>query len=390
MIFAVGFSPMLAATLTLMFFTWATMNKLMYEEIENTSLDAYHTLISSGTSKVMAFRQTVFKSIFPKLTSLSLYSFEINLRISAILGVIGGLGGIGWVLNHFTQTSMENLGVPLMVLLGTMIAIELFSTLIRVFIFEKKAKIIDGEALDTFTTERQYHIDFLINKHEKKIARANLEKKIKLELIKEKKINKINVKYASIEPKLINKVKKEDVAKIKSKYNAKREKISNTYSIKINKAKLKNKKDNVFKLEIALKKLIFNIDIQEKKELETIHTALNSAQKVLFVEKRRPNFWVYTSLLSIFIIGMFIWSIIGAKWHIESTTALTNSISYIFKPTTDLLFGQAMRETMNATLIAFVATNHWWSSCILCWYASFKKSYTDIYKPIFPIINNGY
>jgi phosphonate transport system permease protein len=112
-------------------FTFAIMTKLLYEVIETIDLGAFTAIESTGASKVRAFSVAVLPQIMPAFLSTSLYSFEINIRGSAILGLVGA-GGIGIMLND--SMGLRNYGrvsLMLIVLLATVIVIESASREIR-------------------------------------------------------------------------------------------------------------------------------------------------------------------------------------------------------------------------------------------------------------------
>ncbi|NQZ66018.1 MAG: ABC transporter permease subunit, partial [Mycoplasmatales bacterium] len=351
-----GFSPTLAATLTLMFFTWATMNKLLYEEIENTSLDSYNSLISTGSSKISAFRFSVLKKISPKIASLSLYSFEINLRISAILGVIGSIGGIGSIMNLFTRyTEMTHLGIPLTLLVVTVIFIEAISYSLRVFVFEKKGTEYDLEALKNFTNDRDYKIQLVKNKYEVKKRKSNLEKIKILEKKENDKILRIKNKYKNLTPKEKHLFKKNHLATVKNKYKIKREKINISFNKKINIAKKKNKSNNLLKYQIAFKQAIANLDNLEKKEINIFDSSSHSSKAVLFVEKKTNSSLIIKLLISLVFTSLFFWSLSGMDFAIKDNYKLNENISYLFKPNLSI-FGKALNETLTGTLVAFFAT----------------------------------
>ena len=112
-------------------FTFAIMTKLLYEVIETLDMGAFTAIESTGASKVRAFTTAVLPQIMPAFLSTSLYSFEINIRGSAILGLVGA-GGIGILLND--SMSLRDYGrvsLMLIFLLGTVILIEAGSREIR-------------------------------------------------------------------------------------------------------------------------------------------------------------------------------------------------------------------------------------------------------------------
>ncbi len=358
LIFAAGFKPALASTLTLMFFTWSVMNKLLYEEIENTSLSSYEALISAGSTKFSAFRSTVLQKILPKYISLGLYSFEINLRISTILGFIGGgLAGIGGMMGKFIATNdFNNLGIPLVILVASIIAIESISTLLRVFVFEANLNKLNADSIDRYTSEKQYYINCLKHKFKNKIERAKSKQKIqKLQSTLDKKIKNIESKYKKINSKITNQIKDSELKQLKLEYTEKENKILSYYNRRIASAKSKNKLKVANKLTIALKQNIFDLKIKLQQRQALVLNAIGSSQKVLFVHKKSPKDFIVKSIFGIALFALTIWSISIVKWGMLPNSTFGLGLRKIVHPNTSL-FGQALFETVEATTIAFIST----------------------------------
>jgi phosphonate transport system permease protein len=107
------------------------MTKMLYEVIETIDLGAFTAIESTGADKARAFSAAVIPQIMPAFLSTSLYSFEINVRGSAILGFVGA-GGIGMLLNDsMGLRDYGKVSLMLIVLLTTVILIESASRRIR-------------------------------------------------------------------------------------------------------------------------------------------------------------------------------------------------------------------------------------------------------------------
>ncbi len=128
--FVFGYGTFVGTVATAIF-TFAIMTKMLYEVIETLDLGAFTAIESTGADKVRSFSAAVMPQIMPAFLSTSLYSFEINVRGSAILGFVGA-GGIGMLLND--SMGLRNYGrvsLMLVVLLTTVILIESASRQIR-------------------------------------------------------------------------------------------------------------------------------------------------------------------------------------------------------------------------------------------------------------------
>jgi phosphonate transport system permease protein len=128
--FVFGYGTFVGTVATAIF-TFAIMTKMLYEVIETIDLGAFTAIESTGADKARAFSAAVIPQIMPAFLSTSLYSFEINVRGSAILGFVGA-GGIGMLLNDsMGLRDYGKVSLMLVVLLTTVILIESASRRIR-------------------------------------------------------------------------------------------------------------------------------------------------------------------------------------------------------------------------------------------------------------------
>ena len=102
-------------TLSLAVFTLAISSKILYENIETLDMGAFQAIESTGATKLQAFTVSILPQIYGNFVSTALYSFEINIRYSAILGFVGA-GGIGILLND--AMSLRDYGKVSVMLLG--------------------------------------------------------------------------------------------------------------------------------------------------------------------------------------------------------------------------------------------------------------------------------
>lgn len=125
-----GFGPF-AGTLAIAVFTFAIVSKMLYEKIETIDMGAFTAIEATGATKVNSFTSAVLPQIMPNYLSITLYSFEINIRYAAILGYVGA-GGIGLLLNdRMAWRRYDDVAVVLLVLLVTVVSIESLSRYIR-------------------------------------------------------------------------------------------------------------------------------------------------------------------------------------------------------------------------------------------------------------------
>ena len=118
-------------TLSLTVFTFAITSKILYESIETLDMGAFTAIESTGATKLQAFIASILPQIYGNFISTSLYSFEINIRYSAILGFVGA-GGIGILLNDaMSLRRYGNVSVLLLGLLALVLLTENVSRAIR-------------------------------------------------------------------------------------------------------------------------------------------------------------------------------------------------------------------------------------------------------------------
>lgn len=96
MVIAAGLGPF-AGTLALALHTAGVIGRLFAETLENTPSEPAHALRFSGSRPSLAFLYGTMPNVLPQLVAYSLYRWEINIRMAAILGVVGA-GGLGQML----------------------------------------------------------------------------------------------------------------------------------------------------------------------------------------------------------------------------------------------------------------------------------------------------
>ncbi len=96
MVFAAGLGPF-AGTLALALHTTGVIGRLFAETLENAPPEPAQALRFSGSSPALAFLYGTLPGVVPQLVAYSLYRWEINIRMAAILGFVGA-GGLGQML----------------------------------------------------------------------------------------------------------------------------------------------------------------------------------------------------------------------------------------------------------------------------------------------------
>jgi phosphonate transport system permease protein len=77
----------------------ASLGKLFSEAVENIDPGPIEAVESTGGDAIEVVRYAVIPQIIPDFISYIIYHWDINVRISTILGFVGG-GGIGFYLSQ--------------------------------------------------------------------------------------------------------------------------------------------------------------------------------------------------------------------------------------------------------------------------------------------------
>jgi len=109
MALAAGLGPF-AGVLALAVHTCGVLGRLFAESLQNASATPRNALIESGAPPLAAFCYGTLPEVLPQLVAYTLYRWEMNIRMAAILGFVGA-GGLGQLLYvelslfHYAQAS---------------------------------------------------------------------------------------------------------------------------------------------------------------------------------------------------------------------------------------------------------------------------------------------
>ncbi|PRY81374.1 phosphonate ABC transporter, permease protein PhnE [Alkalibacterium olivapovliticus] len=107
------------------------IGKLYAESIESIDRAPVDAIKASGGNRLQAFWYGILPQILPQFLSISLFRFEIDVRASTILGLVGA-GGIGvpLILSQ-QQRHWEEVGVILIIVIVFVVVIDQLSGKIR-------------------------------------------------------------------------------------------------------------------------------------------------------------------------------------------------------------------------------------------------------------------
>ncbi|KMJ58265.1 alkylphosphonate ABC transporter permease [Bacillus sp. LL01] len=127
---AVGPNPF-AGVLAIAIGSTGMLGKLYSEVLESIDMNIVEAMEASGANKIQILFQGVIPQIIPEFLSYAIYRFEIDVRASTILGIVGA-GGIGTLI-QFAQMNRnwEQMGLILLVIIVVVTIIDFLSSSIR-------------------------------------------------------------------------------------------------------------------------------------------------------------------------------------------------------------------------------------------------------------------
>ena len=133
----------LTGTLAIGIHSIGTLGKLSSEVIEGIDEGPLEAIKSSGGSKINELLFGVVPQVMPTITSYWLYRFEINLRASAVLGVVGA-GGVGAeLINQLRFRDFPRAGTVLVATVVLVLTVDTISAAIRKRIIKGRSVNVD-------------------------------------------------------------------------------------------------------------------------------------------------------------------------------------------------------------------------------------------------------
>ncbi|MBN9612209.1 MAG: phosphonate ABC transporter, permease protein PhnE [Actinobacteria bacterium] len=127
---AVGLGPF-AGVLALICHNTGVMGKLWSEAMEDIDPGPEQALRMAGASRWQVIANATIPSVLPQLTGLLLYRFDVNVRSSLVLGLVGA-GGIGLLINKSIKTfQFDQMLTYLIIVLVVIVAVDLASAWVR-------------------------------------------------------------------------------------------------------------------------------------------------------------------------------------------------------------------------------------------------------------------
>ena len=126
----VGIGPF-AGVLALAVHSIAALGKLFSEQIESIDPGPLEAITATGAKPIQVVLFAVMPQVFPQFLALSFYRWDINVRMSTIIGFVGG-GGIGFLLQQWINLLQYNqAGTALLAIACVVILLDILSAKIR-------------------------------------------------------------------------------------------------------------------------------------------------------------------------------------------------------------------------------------------------------------------
>ena len=126
----VGIGPF-AGVLALWVHSVAALVKLYSEQIESIDHGPVEAITATGASTLQVLRYGVVPQVIPPFLSFTIYRWDINVRMSTIIGFVGG-GGIGYILKPRVDLGQwGEVGTLVILIAITVWAMDIISAKIR-------------------------------------------------------------------------------------------------------------------------------------------------------------------------------------------------------------------------------------------------------------------
>lgn len=127
---AVGIGP-LPGIAALIFFNIGVVAKLLSETVDGVDTGPVEAAQAAGANRLQIVRTSVLPQVLPNYVAYSLYTFELNIRASTVIGIVGA-GGIGRLLQtQYRFFAWENVSIIILELFVLVFFIELVSIRLR-------------------------------------------------------------------------------------------------------------------------------------------------------------------------------------------------------------------------------------------------------------------
>lgn len=120
-----------AGVLAIAIHSTGMLGKLYAEVVESIDMEIVEAMEASGANKIQILFYAVIPQVIPEFLSYAIYRFEIDIRASSVLGIVGA-GGIGTMIIFASMNRNWNeMGLILLAIILVVTVIDAISTRIR-------------------------------------------------------------------------------------------------------------------------------------------------------------------------------------------------------------------------------------------------------------------
>jgi phosphonate transport system permease protein len=126
----VGLGPF-AGVMAIVIHSIGAMGKLYSESIESIDPGPIEAITATGANRLQVILFAVLPQVVPQFLSFTMYRWDINVRLSTVIGLVGG-GGIGFILIQYINLLQWNQAATAIWLIGiVVITMDYASAIIR-------------------------------------------------------------------------------------------------------------------------------------------------------------------------------------------------------------------------------------------------------------------
>jgi len=109
----------------------AALGKLYSESIESIDTGPLEAVRATGANELQTIAYAVVPQVIPPFISFTIYRWDINVRMSTIIGLVGG-GGIGQLLFQYQNLAQwRSVSVAVILIVAVVMTLDLVSARIR-------------------------------------------------------------------------------------------------------------------------------------------------------------------------------------------------------------------------------------------------------------------
>jgi len=117
----VGIGPF-AGVIALMISSIADLGKLFSEQVENIEEGPVEAVTATGANKIQIINYAVVPQVVPQYLAFIFYRWDINVRLSTIIGFVGG-GGIGLILFRSTNLTQYRQAAVMVIAIAVVVTL---------------------------------------------------------------------------------------------------------------------------------------------------------------------------------------------------------------------------------------------------------------------------